>query len=497
MERAVVGAEGNRMPSPRVRFAPSPTGHLHVGGARTALFNWLFARHEGGIFVLRIEDTDVVRSERHLEAELLEDLSWLGLQWDEGPDRGGPFGPYRQSERLDIYRSCAERLMAKGKAYPCFCTDEELERKRREHLACGLPPQYDGTCRSLGPSERNRARAEGRPESIRFRVPDDSERRLLDLVRGEVVFPSGMVGDFVIVRSNGLPVYNFAAVVDDDLMEITHVIRGEEHLPNTLRQILLYEALDRPLPRFAHLPLILGRDRSKLSKRHGAASVADFRQRGYPPEAIVNYLAFLGWSSPTGEEILKIEELVRDFSIERVSQSPSIFDENKLDWVAANHIRKGGSKLYFEKALPFFPAILRSTYGEERLREIFDIAAEKLSCFSDLSRETVSFFPGLPNYSDEARSELVNAREFLEAAAEIFDSLENWNSTSIAGAIKELSARTGRKGKALYMPLRAAVTGLCHGPDLLRVMEIRGREDVVSCLRAAEVGGEKRGKEIQ
>ena len=292
----------------RVRFAPSPTGHLHVGGARTALFNWLFARHERGRFILRVEDTDVERSSADLETGILEDLRWLGLVWDEGPDRGGAFGPYRQSERVAAYRDGARRLVAEGKAYPCFCTDEELERKKEARRAANLPPQYDGACRRLSETERARKRSEGRPESVRFVVPDDAGRRLDDLIRGEVAFPGGMVGDFVILRSNGLPTYNFAAATDDAAMAITHVIRGEEHLSNTLRQIMIYEAFDLAPPAFAHIPLILGPDRSKLSKRHGAPNVYDFHMRGYPAEAIVNYLAFLGWSPPGEGEILRLLE---------------------------------------------------------------------------------------------------------------------------------------------------------------------------------------------
>jgi nondiscriminating glutamyl-tRNA synthetase len=472
------------MGSVRVRFAPSPTGLLHVGGARTALFNWLFARHQGGSFILRIEDTDVERSEARLEEELLRDLAWLGLAWDEGPERGGAFAPYRQSERLHIYRERAERLVAEGKAYPCFCTDEELEGAKAARLAAGLPPRYEGTCRSLSDAERGGRRAEGRPESIRFAVRAE-ERRLNDVVRGEVTFPAGMVGDFVLMRSNGLPTYNFAATIDDALMEITHVIRGEEHLPNTVRQLMIYEALGLRLPLFAHIPLILGPDRSKLSKRHGAPNVADYRERGYPPEAVINYLAFLGWSPPGPGEILETDALVRDFTLERVSPSPSVFDEGKLDWVSAQHVRAGGSARYFEDAVRYFPEEVRTGYPRERLREIFDVLAENLPCFSRIEDAVGPFRHGPPALSEEAKDAVAGAGALLAALRDALDGCTAWKAESIGACIKAAGASLNVKGRALYMPLRAAMTGVMHGPDLAKILEIRGKTDTIDCLRSA------------
>jgi nondiscriminating glutamyl-tRNA synthetase len=469
----------------RVRFAPSPTGYLHVGGARTALFNWLFARHEGGQFILRIEDTDVERSEQALENMLLEDLAWLGLTWDEGPGHEGDFGPYRQSERVALYRERAAHLVGEGKAYPCFCTGEELERKKEARLGAGQAPRYDGTCRNLDTAARERKRAEGRPESVRFIVPESDERRLNDVIRGLVVFPAGMVGDFIIMRSNGLPTYNFAATIDDSVMAITHVIRGEEHLSNTVRQIMLYEALGLAMPRFAHIPLILGPDRSKLSKRHGAPNINNFRERGFPAEAIVNYLAFLGWSSPGGAEILSIEELIRDFTLDRVSASPGIFDEAKLAWVSAQHVRSGGPARYFEDALPFFPEDVRSGYPREKLKEIFAMLAENLSCFSKIGEEIGPFRLEPPALAGEERAAVSGARELLTALLAALGECDAWNAASIAPLIKETGARLQVKGKALYMPLRAAVTGALHGPDLSRVMEIRGKESVLRSIRSA------------
>ena len=483
----------------RVRFAPSPTGYLHVGGARTALFNHLYARHEGGAFVLRIEDTDVERSSAELDAMMLEDMRWLGLGWDEGPDVGGPHGPYRQSERMEIYREHAGRLVSSGTAFPCFCSEEELALKREKAAREGRPPRYDGTCRDLGQGDIDRSRKEGRPESIRFRVETEESVSLDDLIRGVVSFPPDMAGDFVILRSNGLPTYNFAAVVDDALMEITHVIRGEEHLPNTFRQLLLYDALGFGRPRFAHIPLILGPDRSKLSKRHGAPNIRDFREEGYPAEAVINYLAFLGWSPKDEREIFSPEELVEEFTLGSVASSPGIFDRVKLDWVSARHIRAGGSGRYLDEALRYFPDDLRERYDRAELERIFDIAAENLPCFSKLEDAVSSFRPAAVESggsdgkidiagSDEARSYLENAGALLGALADELESLGEWNAGEIKNAIKRAGAREGVKGKALFMPVRAAVTGEVHGPDLATVIEIRGREDIVSLLRAGADG---------
>lgn len=476
------------MGSIRVRFAPSPTGHLHVGGARTALFNWFFSRHERGCFVLRIEDTDVRRSSGELESGLLEDLEWLGIEWDEGPIVGGRHAPYRQSERIEVYREYADRLLETGKLYPCFCTDGELAAKRRGMMEEGKPPKYDGTCRGLTPGEREVRRGEGRPESLRFVVPSGEERCLQDMIRGDVVFPVDMVGDFVVIRSNGLPTYNFAAAVDDALMEITHVIRGEEHLSNTLRQMLVYEALGLNRPEFAHLPLILGRDRSKLSKRHGAPNIQDFRERGYPREPIVNYLAFLGWSPGSQKEIVTVDEIIDEFTIERVSRSPSIFDDIKLNWFSARHIRSGGSERYFEEASSYFPAELRKRHPRAKLREIFDIVSENLPCFSRLAEEAAPFVPGAPKMSSEARDLLRGTGKLLKTLGEELGACREWAAGEIKEAIKRSGRRCSVKGRDLFMPIRTALTGLMHGPELVRIIEIRGREDVLESLRDAAEG---------
>jgi nondiscriminating glutamyl-tRNA synthetase len=322
----------------RVRFAPSPTGLLHVGNARTALFNYFFARQNGGAFILRLEDTDVARSSSEAEQTILEDLHWLGLQWDEGPGRSGDVGPYRQSERLGIYRHYAEELIEKGKAYRCYCTEAELEEKRKWFLAKGIPPKYDGRCRNLTPEEEKSLTEKGLPASLRFRV-EARHVTFEDQVKGRMSFDGQGIGDFIIVRSDGTAAYNFAAVIDDHLMAVTHVIRGEDHLTNTPRQILVYQTLGFPPPRFAHLSMILGPDRTPLSKRHGATAVSHFREEGYLPEALVNYLALLGWSPEDGQEVLQLQELIQKFSLKRVSRSAAVFDFEKLNWVNREHMK--------------------------------------------------------------------------------------------------------------------------------------------------------------
>src|SRR5215468_10453902 len=338
----------------RVRFAPSPTGHLHVGNVRTALFNWLLARGSGGTFILRIEDTDVERSTLVSEASIMQDLNWLGLDWDEGPDVGGPRGPYRQSERLHLYGSYAKELMASGHAYYCFCSREQLEAERREALAAGQPARYSGRCRNLSAEESAKRIAGGERPAIRFRVPENREVAFTDAVRGEVRFHTDVIGDPVIVRAEGIPAYNFAVVVDDALMEVTHVIRGEDHISNTPRQILLYEALAFTPPAFAHLSMVMGPDHAPLSKRHGATSVGEFRSKGYLPEALVNYLALIGWSPGGNDELLPIDELARRFSLEDVGHSAGVFDEEKLAWANRHYLKTADPARIAELSIPHF-----------------------------------------------------------------------------------------------------------------------------------------------
>src|SRR5256885_1955410 len=338
----------------RVRFAPSPTGQLHVGNARTALFNWLLARGAGGTFILRIEDTDVERSTRESEAAIVRDLRWLGLDWDEGPDVGGSRGPYRQSERLHLYQSYAKELLSDGKAYYCFCTTAQIAAERKDALAAGRPAVYSGTCRRLTAEQALDRISAGERPAIRFRVPQAREVIFTDAVRGEVRFHTDVIGDPVIVRADATPAYNFAVVIDDALMEVTHVVRGEDHISNTPRQILMYEAIGFTPPTFAHLALVMGPDHSPLSKRHGATSVAEFRSKGYLPESLCNYLALIGWSPGGGDELLPIEELARRFSLEAVGHSAGVFDEEKLAWVNRHYLKMADPMRIAELSLPYF-----------------------------------------------------------------------------------------------------------------------------------------------
>ncbi|HWV94344.1 MAG TPA: glutamate--tRNA ligase, partial [Vicinamibacterales bacterium] len=337
----------------RLRFAPSPTGQLHVGNARTALFNWLLARGQGGTFILRIEDTDFERSTRESERSMIDDLHWLGLEWTEGVDAGGERGPYRQSERLHIYRAHAVELMAGGHAYQCFCSAELLETDRTAALAAGRPPRYVGRCREISRDDARRRIENGEKAVIRFRVPDNRDVTFDDVVRGSVTFNTEVIGDPVIVRSDGVPAYNYAVVIDDALMEVTHVIRGEDHISNTPRQILIFEAFGWRPPAFAHVSLVMGPDHSPLSKRHGATSVAEFRARGYLPEALTNYLALIGWSPGEGEEIVPIEQLAQRFRLQDVGHSAGVFDIDKLAWVNRHYLKAAAPERLARLSLPY------------------------------------------------------------------------------------------------------------------------------------------------
>ena len=373
----------------RVRFAPSPTGYVHVGNARTALFNWLFARHHGGAFVLRIEDTDAERSKPEYERQLMEDLRWFGLDWDEGPDKGGPFGPYRQSERSAIYAEYAEKLIAQGDAYYCFCSAEQLEAERQEELKAGRQPRYSGRCAKLAPREALRRRAAGEPAAVRLKIVESSFF-WNDRVHGPTSISSDVIGDPILVRSEGLPAYNYAVVIDDHLMEITHVIRGDDHISNTPRQLALYRALGWEPPEFAHLSTILGPDRTRLSKRHGATSMESFREMGILPEALRNYLALLGWSPADGKtEILSPEELVKQFSLDHITKSPAVFDNDKLNWLNRHYMKECPPRRLAELAAPVYAGCRpdRPAPGPDVLawiERVLDAVLKNISLLSEL-----------------------------------------------------------------------------------------------------------------
>ena len=459
----------------RVRFAPSPTGQLHVGNARTALFNWLLAHGKDGTFLLRIEDTDAERSTRESEASILEDLRWLGLDWDEGPDVGGMHGPYRQSERLHLYASYGNELLAGGHAYHCFCSAATLEAERQANLAAGRPPRYAGTCRELSAEDaRGRIEAGERPV-IRFKVPAGVEVSFPDLVRGDVTFSSDVIGDPVIVRSDGRPQYNFAVVVDDALMEVTHVIRGEDHISNTPRQVLLYQALGFTPPIFAHLSLVMGPDHTPLSKRHGATSVAEFRQRGFLPEALVNYLALIGWSPGDDEELLPIAELARRFALEDVGHSAGVFDVEKLAWVNRHYMKAAAPSRLAAEAARYFA---ERGYLRRRTEEAMEFLAtsvlpmavgsvDRLEEIPDRVQFLFEFDPVVALQRPEVAGVLhePGAREVIAAlpAAIQRPLLDRESFRTMANSVKE---RTGQKGKSLFHPIRIALTGEGGGPEL-------------------------------
>jgi nondiscriminating glutamyl-tRNA synthetase len=466
----------------RVRFAPSPTGQLHVGNARTALFNWLLAHGKDGAFILRIEDTDAERSTRESEAGILEDLRWLGLDWDEGPDVGGPHGPYRQSERLHLYASYANELLASNHAYYCFCTPAQLDADRQADLAAGRPPRYHGTCRSLTREEAQSRIDGGERPVIRFRVPESEEVRFQDLVRGEVVFNTDVIGDPVLVRSDGRPQYNFAVVVDDALMEVTHVIRGEDHISNTPRQILLYRALGFTPAEFAHLSLVMGPDHTPLSKRHGATAVSEFRARGYLPEALVNYLALLGWSPRTDgggaegdAELIAVDEMARRFAIEDVGHSAGVFDVEKLAWMNRHYMKATAparlaaeSLRYFmargyvtrrtDEAMEFVTAVLPMAVGSvDRLEEI----ADRLKFLFDFDPTASLARPDVAEVIHAA-----GAREVIAALAEELQNAGRLDRDAFRAAANRVKQRTSQKGRALFHPIRVALTGEAGGPEL-------------------------------
>ncbi|MBN1225237.1 MAG: glutamate--tRNA ligase [Candidatus Aminicenantes bacterium] len=458
----------------RVRFAPSPTGLLHVGNARTALFNWLFARQKQGVFVLRVEDTDVERSSAEYDRKLMDDLRWLGLDWDEGPDVGGSYGPYRQSERSEFYRTQTEKLLSGGGAYYCFCPPEEIESERKKALAAGQMPGYSGKCRSVPFNialERIKA---GEPAAVRLLTPDEGVIGFTDLVRGPLQFDLTLIGDPVIVRSKGLPAYNYAVVVDDALMNISHVIRGEDHIQNTPRQLLIYQALGFAPPLFAHLSMVMGKDNARLSKRHGATAVDQFAKEGILPEALFNYLSLLGWSPPDEREILQNDDLVRLFHLQKVSRSSAIFDYDKLHWMNRQHIKKLTAHGKAEIAYPYLreAGYLPDDMPEAHWRWLeaaVEAFAEKVDRFADLPPHFALFFDFTPSHLEADVLDVLETACFAKVVRSFSDKLSGIEAFSyeiFASAAQEIKKETGCKGKDLYHPLRVALTAKTSGLEL-------------------------------
>jgi nondiscriminating glutamyl-tRNA synthetase len=477
----------------RVRFAPSPTGLLHVGNARTALYNWLYARRTGGDFLLRIEDTDVERSEARYETQLMEDLRWLGLDWDEGPSESGEnekgeFGPYRQSERRAIYSEHTEQLLKEGKAYRCFCTVEELEEERRKFAAQGLQQPYSGRCRNLSAQEIEKNLAEGKPFAVRLKIGEEP-LRFHDLVRGDVEFAPEAVSDPILVRSGkdsepGMPVYNYVVTVDDALMKISHVIRGDDHISNTPKQVAIYEAFNWKVPEFAHLSTILGADRERLSKRHGATSISTFREMGYLHEALVNYLALLGWGAEDGKtETFTLSELTKSFTLERVTPSPAVFDFDKLNWLNRHYIKAAKPERIAALAWPYFDGLIpaKDRASDDvgkwftRLVELFAPKVDHL----DQLKEKAQFIWGFD--ADQARTEKENAEVLAtdsswlvlgELATHVRAHQDGVTPEVFKDWMNEIKSATGVKGKDLFHPVRIALTGSHSGPEFDKLLPL-------------------------
>lgn len=473
---------------PRVRFAPSPTGYLHIGNARTALFNYIFAKKTGGAFILRIEDTDRERSRKDFEEEIIEDLLWLGLTWDEGPDRGGLFTPYRQSERQDIYDHMISQLLAEGNAYKCFCTEDELEKMRFEQIANGEAPRYNGKCRDLAPLISKSYEVQGRPHTIRFRV-EGGFVEVNDLVKGDVVFDCEKIGDFVIRRSDGTAAFYFANIIDDALMRVTHVIRGDDHLSNTPRQILISEALGFMPPEFAHLPLILGPDRTPLSKRHGDVSLKSFKENGYLKEAIVNYLAHLGISYGEGKDILSMDEMIEGFSLERVAGSPAVFDIEKLNWFNSRYIRNYEAEALKPLIIPYIQkrgvALFRE--DQEWMDEVIDAVKGEASSLSELAGHLGIFAKEvIPDDDAIAVLQRTGSIEVLKAFREEFEGSKTSPIALSYNAVSELVRSKLRvRGKELFMPLRSALTGRTRGPEMVKILRLLGNDEILRRLDKA------------
>ncbi|MCR5220959.1 MAG: glutamate--tRNA ligase [bacterium] len=457
----------------RVRFAPSPTGYLHIGGARTALFNYLFARHNGGTFVFRIEDTDTQRSTQEYVDEIMASMKWLGFSWDEGP--------FFQTQRMDLYRAKVQQLLDEGKAYRCYCTPEELDAKRELAMKEGRKPKYDGACR-----ERT-DHPEGVPYVVRFRAPDEGTITFNDLIKGPVTVDVAELDDIIIQRSDGTPTYNFVVVVDDIDMGITHVIRGDDHVNNTPRQILMYQGLGAPVPEFAHVPMILGADKSRLSKRHGATAVMSYEQMGYLPEAIVNYLARLGWSCGD-QEIFSMQELIDKFTLEHVGRAAGVFNPEKLLWLNSHYIKTAEEERLVTLLRPHLERLgLNPDTHAERLPAVVEMYRERSKTLAEMASSAAFFFREMPEYDPAAVAKFLTAdnRALLESVIRHLEASPSFTGEAVEEAIQAVMAETGLKMGKVAQPVRVAVTGGTVSPGLSEVLVALGRDDTLKRLRAA------------
>lgn len=477
----------------RVRYAPSPTGHLHIGNARTALFNYLFARHNDGEFIIRIEDTDQKRNIADGEKSQLENLAWLGMDWDESPDKPGEYGPYRQSERKEIYQPLIDQLLASNLAYKCYCTEEELEAEREAQRARGEMPHYGGKCANLTPEQQAEKEAQGLEPVIRFRVPRNTTYSFDDMVKGEINFESDNVGgDFVIQKRDGMPTYNFAVAVDDHMMKITHVLRGDDHIANTPKQLMIYDAFGWPRPTFGHMTLIINSETGKkLSKRDESILqfIEQYRELGYLPEAMFNFIALLGWSPVGEDEIFSQEELVKMFDTKRLSKSPAAFDQKKLEWVNNHYIKAMDLSALTELCLPFLikAGKVEENPSEDRkawVQRVVGLYQPQMSFAAEIVEVSQLFFEEHP-VLDEAAQEVL-AQEtvpmVLSAFKEQLEDMETVDAAGVLAAIKAVQKETGIKGKNLWMPIRVAVSGVTHGPELPETVELLGKEKALAHL---------------
>jgi glutamyl-tRNA synthetase len=477
----------------RVRFAPSPTGYLHVGSIRTAMFNWLLARHTGGAFILRIEDTDVTRKVEGATDAIIEGMKWMGLEWDEGPDTGGDYGPYVQSERAEMYRHAADKLVEQGDAYYCYCSPERLEEMRAEQARRRQPPGYDRHCRDLTPEQRAEYEAEGIKPVVRFKTPLEGQTRFSDIVWGEVKFENSTLDDLVLLKSDGYPTYNLANIVDDHAMKISHVIRAEEFISTTPHHVLLYEAFNYDPPQFAHLPRVLDSDRSKLSKRYGSVSIDEFRKQGYLPEAMLNFLALLGWSLDDKTEIMSRRELIDNFSLYRISKTGAVFNREKLDWMNGVYIRSLDPDDFAQRVLPFLekdlPASVKRPLNIDYVKKVMPLEQERAKTLGEVPEQVKFFFVDESGYEPDlligkgmTRESTLNA---LEVSQERLSELESFDKETLETLLRPLAVELELKTGQLFGALRVAVTGRTAAPSLFQTMEVLGRETCLRRIKAA------------